>query len=66
MTTAEKYVAAVYLVVFATVLVYVAIMALKLSRLAREVDELARLAQERRANERREVSAGAAPHRVAG
>jgi CcmD family protein len=66
-TTAEKYVAAAYLVVFATVLVYVAIMALKLQRLAREVDELARLAQQRRrAEEPQEVTAGAAPHRLAG
>jgi CcmD family protein len=41
MTTAEKYVTAAYCVVFAGVLVYVLIMALKLQRLEREVDELA-------------------------
>jgi CcmD family protein len=40
-TTAEKYVTAAYCVVFAVVLVYVLIMALKLQRLEREVDELA-------------------------
>jgi CcmD family protein len=39
-TTAEKYVTAAYCVVFAIVLVYVLIMALKLQRLEREVDEL--------------------------
>ena len=41
MTTAEKYVTAAYCVVFAVVLVYLLIMALKLQRLEREVDELA-------------------------
>ena len=41
MTTAENYVTAAYCVVFAIVLVYVLIMALKLQRLEREVDELA-------------------------
>jgi CcmD family protein len=40
-TTAEKYVTAAYCVVFAIVLAYVLIMALKLQRLEREVDELA-------------------------
>ena len=40
MTTAEKYVTAAYCVVFAVVLVYVLIMALKVQRLEREVDEL--------------------------
>ncbi|MGE5272980.1 MAG: CcmD family protein [Verrucomicrobiota bacterium] len=47
MTTEEKYVAAAYLVVFGFVLVYFAIMALKLSRLEREVGELAELARKR-------------------
>ncbi|HZC75414.1 MAG TPA: CcmD family protein [Gaiellaceae bacterium] len=42
MTTAEKYVTAAYCVVFAVVLAYVLIMALKLQRLERDVDELAR------------------------
>jgi CcmD family protein len=41
LTTAEKYVTAAYCVVFAVVLVYVLIMALKLQRLEREVDEIA-------------------------
>ena len=41
MTTVEKYVTAAYCVVFAVVLVYVLIMALKLQRLEREVDEIA-------------------------
>jgi CcmD family protein len=40
-TTAEKYVTAAYCVVFALVLVYVLILALKLQRLERELDELA-------------------------
>ncbi|HET8751069.1 MAG TPA: CcmD family protein [Gaiellaceae bacterium] len=41
MTTAEKYVTAAYCVVFALVLAYVLIIALKVQRLEREVDELA-------------------------
>jgi CcmD family protein len=41
MTTAEKYVTAAYCVVFALVLVYVVIIALKLQRLERELDALA-------------------------
>jgi CcmD family protein len=41
MTTSEKYVTAAYCVVFAVVLAYVLIIALKLRRLEREVDELA-------------------------
>ena len=41
MTTAEKYVTAAYCVIFAVVLLYVAIIALKLQRLEREVDVLA-------------------------
>ena len=44
MTTAEKYVAAAYLVVFLAVLAYVFIIALKLVRLEREVAELVELA----------------------
>jgi CcmD family protein len=40
MSTAEKYVTAAYCVVFAVVLIYVVIIALKLQRLEREVDEL--------------------------
>jgi CcmD family protein len=48
MTSAEKYVAAAYLVVFAVVLAYVLIMALKLARLQRETAELVALAHRRR------------------
>ncbi|HEY8773574.1 MAG TPA: CcmD family protein [Gaiellaceae bacterium] len=48
MTNEEKYVAAAYLVVFAVVLLYFVIMALKVSRLEREVAELADLARKRR------------------
>jgi CcmD family protein len=40
MTTAEKYVTAAYCVVFGIVLLYVVIIALKLQRLQREVDDL--------------------------
>jgi CcmD family protein len=40
-TNAEKYVTAAYCAVFAIVLVYVLIIALKVQRLEREVDELA-------------------------
>ena len=43
MTTGEKYVAAAYAVVLLTVLVWVAIIAVKLARLERETRELARL-----------------------
>lgn len=49
MSTEEKYVAAAYLVVFALVLVYLVIMALKLTRLEREVGELTELAARKRA-----------------
>jgi CcmD family protein len=47
MSAAEKYVAAAYLVVFAIVLVYLAIIAAKVARLERELHELARLARRR-------------------
>jgi CcmD family protein len=40
-TTAEKYVTAAYCVVFALVLAYVVIIALKLQRLERDVERLA-------------------------
>ena len=45
MTTEEKYVAAAYLVIFAVVLGYVLIIALKLQRLERELIELTELAR---------------------
>jgi CcmD family protein len=51
MSAGEKYVAAAYLVVFAAVLLYVAIIALKLQRLQRELAELAALARARRQQE---------------
>ena len=51
MTTAEKYVLAAYLVVLATVLAYVVIFGAKLSRLERELAELADRARARRERE---------------
>ena len=45
MSTEEKYVAAVYLVVFMVLLAYVLIIGLKLQRLEREVAELVELAR---------------------
>ena len=48
LSAAEKYTAAAYLVVFLVVLVWVVIIAAKLSRLEREVSELAELARRRR------------------
>jgi CcmD family protein len=56
-TTAEKYVTAAYCVIFAVVLLYVAIIALKLQRLEREVDALAERSEEE-AEEREPVSVG--------
>jgi CcmD family protein len=54
-TTAEKYVTAAYCVVFAVVLAYVLIMALKVQRLEREVDDLeARVPEEDAEEARRE------------
>ncbi|HEV2924340.1 MAG TPA: hypothetical protein VGW98_09925 [Solirubrobacteraceae bacterium] len=50
---AGKYVAGAYLVLFALVLIYVAIMAIRLSRIERELGELLEL------SERAPVSAGA-------
>jgi CcmD family protein len=47
-TAEEKYVAAVYLVVFVFVLAYLLIVATKLARLEREVTELAELARRKR------------------
>jgi hypothetical protein len=47
-TSAEKYVLAVYLVVLAAVLAYLVIIALKVGRLEQELADLARLARERR------------------
>jgi CcmD family protein len=47
LTTEEKYVAAAYLVVFAVVLAYVVIIALKLQRLEHELGELTELARQK-------------------
>ncbi len=60
MTTAEKYVTAAYCVIFAVVLLYVVIIALKLQRLEREVDELAHKAEpaDEREQEQEPVSVG--------
>jgi CcmD family protein len=57
MSTEEKYVAAAYLVIFAVVLAYVVIIALKLQRLERELSELAQLARTKQ-EERRAVAVG--------
>jgi hypothetical protein len=46
-TSAEKYATAVYLVVLAVVLLYIVLYSFKLSRLQREVTELAELARRR-------------------
>jgi hypothetical protein len=48
---AGKYVAAAYLVFLALVLIYVAIMASKLSRIERDLEELNELADRRAAEE---------------
>ena len=59
MTTAERYVTAAYCAVFAIVLVYVVIIALKLQRLEREVDELSSRRQSApEAEEREPASVG--------
>jgi CcmD family protein len=58
MTTAEKYVTAAYCVVFAGVLVYVVLIALKLQRLEREVGELERAAHKAAEDERETVEVG--------
>ena len=57
MSPGEKYVAAAYLVVFAAVLLYVVIIALKLQRLQRELMELSALAQARPQQEPEHVEA---------
>jgi hypothetical protein len=58
-SSGERYLAAAYVVVLAVVLTYVAIIALKLARLRRDVEEAARLADDRLLeDEREEVSVG--------
>jgi hypothetical protein len=51
LTTAEKYVTAAYLVVLAVVLLYVVLYSFRLSRLEREVAELAELARGRKSSD---------------
>jgi hypothetical protein len=61
MSSGEKYLAAAYLVVLATVLVYVVIIALKLARLDRDLEALAHTARRRcdvEAAEREEAHVG--------
>jgi len=58
MTTAETYVTAAYCVIFAVVLAYVVLIAFKLRRLEREVDELERRAPSAEDRERETVSVG--------
>jgi CcmD family protein len=58
MTTAEKYVTAAYCVVFALVLLYVVIIALKLQRLEREVDALAERSVRQPEDEREPAQVG--------
>ena len=52
MSTGEKYLLAAYLVFLALVLVYVVIMATRLGRMERSLQELRRLAAEREETER--------------
>ncbi len=55
MTTVEKYVTGAYCVIFAVVLAYVVLIALKLQRLEREVDELERREPKAAADDERET-----------
>jgi len=57
-TTAETYVTAAYCTVFAVVLVYVVIIALKLTRLEREVDEIEERVEAEPAAEREPAPVG--------
>jgi hypothetical protein len=63
---AGPYVAAAYLVFLGLILVYVAIMATRLSRVEKEIDEVARVvesrAKEDSATDREEVASVAAGH----
>jgi HAMP domain-containing protein len=52
-TTEEKYVLAAYLVVLAGVLLWLVIYAFRMTRMQREIGELAELAEQRRAGEPR-------------
>jgi CcmD family protein len=55
-TTSEKYVTAAYCVVFAVVLLYLLLIAAKLGRLEREVDELERRVEAAGESEEREAA----------
>jgi CcmD family protein len=57
-TNAERYVTAAYCVVFALVLLYVVIIALKLQRLEREVDVLASRKEPQPDDEREPANVG--------
>ena len=57
MNTADKYVAGAYFVVLVALLLYVAIISLKLQRFEREIDELTELARAR-AREPEDVRVG--------
>ena len=61
--TAGKYVAAAYVVLFAVVLIYVGVMALRLGRMQRELDELRGLARQRADGEPEHEPAGRAQER---
>jgi hypothetical protein len=54
---AGKYVAGAYVVFVVLLVVYVGIMAAKLGRIERELREVATIAEERKAEQREEVSA---------
>jgi len=54
---AGKYVAGAYVVFAALLVVYLAIMAAKVQRIERELREVAAIAEERKAEQREEVSA---------
>ena len=58
MTTAERYVTAAYCAIFAILLLYVVIIALKLQRLEREVDALAQVPLREPEEEREPVHVG--------
>jgi CcmD family protein len=58
MTTAEKYVTAAYCAVFAIVLIYVVIIALKLQRLEHELDDLEQRAPKAEDDARETVEVG--------
>jgi hypothetical protein len=54
---AGKYVAGAYVVFIVLLIVYVAIMAAKLQRIERELRDVAAIAEDRKAEQREEVSA---------